>query len=60
MGRTLHPFLGFLSGWALVFAATVFMVAGSLPAGFLTLSLIDPDLANHTPLAAAVGSQAGS
>ncbi|CAM5471494.1 putative amino acid permease [Streptomyces narbonensis] len=32
------------------------MVAGSLPAGSLTLSLIDPDLANHTPLAAAVGA----
>lgn len=56
VGRTLHPFLGFLSGWALVFAATVFMVAGSLPAGALTLSLIDPDLADHTPLAAAVGA----
>ncbi|MFD8209969.1 APC family permease [Streptomyces sp. NPDC059695] len=56
VGRTLHPFLGFLSGWALVFAATVFMVAGSLPAGSLTLSLIDPELATHTPLAAAVGA----
>ncbi|MFE1546881.1 APC family permease [Streptomyces sp. NPDC058718] len=56
VGRTLHPFLGFLSGWALVFAATVFMVAGSLPAGSLTLSLIDPDLADNTPLAAAVGA----
>ncbi|MGA5193605.1 APC family permease [Streptomyces exfoliatus] len=56
VGRTLHPFLGFLSGWALVFAATIFMVAGSLPAGSLTLSLIDPDLARSTPLAAAVGA----
>ncbi|MFF9339086.1 MULTISPECIES: APC family permease [unclassified Streptomyces] len=56
VGRTLHPFLGFLSGWALVFAATVFMVAGSLPAGSLTLALIDPDLASSTPLAAAVGA----
>ncbi|MFD3661568.1 APC family permease [Streptomyces sp. NPDC058659] len=56
VGRTLHPFLGFLAGWALVFAATVFMVAGSLPAGSLTLSLIDPDLANDAPLAAAVGA----
>ncbi|MFB7515523.1 APC family permease [Streptomyces sp. NPDC056144] len=56
VGRTLHPFLGFLSGWALVFAATVFMVAGSLPAGSLTLSLVDPDLAENTPLAAAVGA----
>ncbi|MFF5423664.1 MULTISPECIES: APC family permease [unclassified Streptomyces] len=56
VGRTLHPFLGFLSGWALVFAATVFMVAGSLPAGSLTLALIDQDLADETPLAAAVGA----
>ncbi|MFF4172016.1 APC family permease [Streptomyces sp. NPDC001744] len=56
VGRTLHPFLGFLSGWALVFSTTVFMVAGSLPAGTLTLSLIAPDLADSTPLAAAVGA----
>ncbi|MEU6983853.1 APC family permease [Streptomyces sp. NPDC046324] len=56
VGRTLHPFLGFLSGWALVVSATVFMVAGSLPAGALTLSLIDPGLADNTPLAAAVGA----
>ncbi|MFJ3584605.1 APC family permease [Streptomyces sp. NPDC090127] len=56
VGRTLHPFLGFLSGWALVVSATVFMVAGSLPAGALTLSLVDPGLADNTPLAAAVGA----
>ncbi|GGR14266.1 APC family permease [Streptomyces roseolus] len=56
VGRTLHPFLGFLSGWALVFAATVFMVAGSLPAGSLTLALVAPGLASSTPLATAVGA----
>ncbi|MGW4722906.1 APC family permease [Streptomyces sp. S1] len=56
VGRTLHPFLGFLSGWALVFSTTVFMVAGSLPAGSLTLSLVAPGLADHTALAAAVGA----
>ncbi|GAA3393697.1 APC family permease [Streptomyces roseoviridis] len=56
VGRTLHPFLGFLSGWALVFAATVFMVAGSLPAGSLTLSLFAPELAGNTALACAVGA----
>ncbi|MFJ8668043.1 APC family permease [Streptomyces sp. NPDC093600] len=56
VGRTLHPFLGFLSGWALVVSATVFMVAGSVPAGALTLSLFDPALAENTPLAAAVGA----
>ncbi|WP_258177502.1 APC family permease [Streptomyces solincola] len=56
VGRTLHPSLGFLSGWALVVAATLFMVAGSLPAGQLTLSLIDPALASHTGLAGLVGA----
>ncbi|MFM9695995.1 APC family permease [Streptomyces europaeiscabiei] len=56
VGRTLHPFLGFLSGWALVISATIFMVAGSLPAGAMTLSLFDADLADNTALATAVGA----
>ncbi|MDN3297715.1 APC family permease [Streptomyces ficellus] len=56
VGRTLHPFLGFLSGWALVVAATIFMVAGSLPAGQLTLALFDAGLAENTALATAVGA----
>ncbi|MFV0128780.1 APC family permease [Streptomyces sp. HMX112] len=56
VGRTLHPFLGFLSGWALVVAAMFFMVAGSLPAGQLTLALFDPALAQDTALATAVGA----
>ncbi|MFI6683104.1 APC family permease [Streptomyces sp. NPDC050485] len=56
VGRTLHPFLGFLSGWALVAAATIFMVAGSLPAGQLTLGLFDPALAQNTALATATGA----
>ncbi|MCX4824494.1 APC family permease [Streptomyces sp. NBC_01142] len=54
--RTLHPFLGFLSGWALVVSATIFMVAGSLPAGAMTLALFDPALARNTALATAVGA----
>ncbi|GAA2475170.1 APC family permease [Streptomyces gobitricini] len=56
VGRTLHPALGFLSGWALIVAATIFMVAGSLPAGQLTLALVAPDLAADTALATAVGA----
>ncbi|MFF3699161.1 APC family permease [Streptomyces sp. NPDC002221] len=56
VGRTLHPFLGFISGWALVVAATLFMVAGSLPAGQMTLGLFDPALAHHTALATATGA----
>ncbi|MEU3841389.1 APC family permease [Streptomyces sp. NPDC028635] len=56
VGRTLHPFLGFLSGWALVVSATLFMVAGSLPAGSLTLALFDPGLADDTAPATLVGA----
>ena len=56
VGRTLHPFLGFISGWALVVSATIFMVAGSLPAGSMTLSLFDQDLADNTALSTVVGA----
>ncbi|MEU5768452.1 APC family permease [Streptomyces asoensis] len=56
VGRTLHPFLGFISGWALVISATIFMVAGSLPAGSMTLALFDEGLADDTVLATVVGA----
>ncbi|MXM67737.1 amino acid permease [Streptomyces sp. HUCO-GS316] len=56
VGRTLHPFLGFISGWALVISATIFMVAGSLPAGSMTLALFDEQLAENTALSTAVGA----
>ncbi|MFI9766249.1 APC family permease [Streptomyces sp. NPDC052415] len=56
VGRTLHPFLGFLSGWALVVSATIFMVAGSLPAGSMTLALFDAELAANTALSTVVGA----
>ncbi|MFI1154905.1 APC family permease [Streptomyces sp. NPDC020817] len=56
VARALHPSLGFLSGWALVVSATIFMVAGSLPAGSMTLSLFAPGLADNTALATVVGA----
>ncbi|MEU0970172.1 APC family permease [Streptomyces sp. NPDC005917] len=56
VGRTLHPFLGFVSGWALVVSATIFMVAGSLPAGSMTLSLFDAGLADNVALSTVVGA----
>lgn len=56
VGRTLHPFLGFISGWALVVSATIFMVAGSLPAGSMTLALFDQSLADDTALSTVVGA----
>ncbi|MFV2120916.1 APC family permease [Streptomyces sp. Act-28] len=56
VGRTLHPFLGFLCGWALVVSTTLFMVAGALPAGALTLALFDSEPARGTWQATAVGA----
>jgi amino acid transporter len=56
VGRTLHPFLGFVSGWALVVSTTIFMVAGSLPAGSMTLALFDEGLADDTALSTLVGA----
>src|SRR4051794_3317600 len=56
VGRALHPVLGYLSGWALIVSATLFMVAGAIPAGSLTLSLFDPDLASDTALVTLVGA----
>src|SRR5688500_10652158 len=56
VGRTLHPFLGFVSGWALVMSTTIFMVAGSLPAGSMTISLFGEGLADNTALSTVVGA----
>ncbi len=56
VGRVLHPVLGFFSGWALVVSATIFMVAGSLPAGSVTLALFSDSLSNNTTWVIVVGS----
>lgn len=56
VGRALHPILGFLSGWALVISATIFMVAGALPAGSATVSLFSPENANNVGLVTGVGA----
>lgn len=56
VGRALHPSLGFISGWALVVSATIFMVAGSLPAGSYTLSLFSASLAANTWASIGVGA----
>ncbi|WP_042392771.1 APC family permease [Streptacidiphilus carbonis] len=58
VGRALHPALGFLSGWSLVVSATIFMVAGSLPAGQYTLSLFSDSAASNTWACIGVGAVA--
>ncbi|MFB0627313.1 APC family permease [Streptomyces sp. AB3(2024)] len=55
VARTLHPFLGFLSGWAVVVATTLFIIASTTPAGSATLLLLDEELAKDDVLATAVG-----
>lgn len=49
-------FLGFFSGWALLMAALVFMVTGSIPAATATLNFIDPALAGNVVVTASVAS----
>jgi amino acid transporter len=56
VGRVLHPLLGFFSGWSLVVSATIFMVAGSLPAGSVTLALFSNRLSNETLWVTIVGA----
>jgi amino acid transporter len=56
VGRVLHPALGFIAGWSLVISATIFMVAGSLPAGSVTLGLFSASAANHPGYVLLVGS----
>lgn len=56
VGRVLHPYLGWLTGWCLVVSATIFMVAGSFPAGQVTLSLFSASAASHAGWVALVGS----
>lgn len=47
VGKALSADLGFMAGWGLVVSAMLFMVAGSFPAGSVTLSIIDPALSNN-------------
>ncbi len=54
--NALHPYIGFLAGWALVVSATIFMVAGSFPAGSITLGLFSASLANNLLAVTLVGS----
>jgi Amino acid transporters len=56
VGRALHPILGFLSGWALVISATIFMVAGALPAGAMAVALFSPKDANNVGLVTVIGA----
>ena len=54
--KALHPLLGFISGWAVVVSATIFMVAAAVPAGTATLSLFNADKTWSTDMITAFGA----
>ncbi len=49
-------FFGYFSGWALLIAALVFMVTGSVPLGTATIDLFDPNLASNVWLTTGIGA----
>ncbi len=49
-------FFGYFSGWALLIAALVFMVTGSVPLGTATIDLFNPALANNVLLTTSIGA----
>jgi amino acid transporter len=53
--RALHPTLGYISGWALIVSALIFMVAGSFPAGSVTLGLFSQSLSNNVTAVTLLG-----
>ncbi len=54
--RGFGKFFGYFSGWALLVAAMVFMVTGSVPLGTATLQLVDPALASNVLLTTLIGA----
>ena len=54
--KALHPLLGFISGWAVVVSATIFMVAAAVPAGQATLSLFNENKTWSTSMITLVGA----
>jgi amino acid transporter len=51
VGRSINPYLGFLCAWTFLVLSTAFIVAGSLPVGVMTLSLIAPQYQEDVGLA---------
>jgi amino acid transporter len=54
--RALHPALGYLSGWALIVSALIFMVAATVPAGSNVLGLFSNGAASNTADVTMVGA----
>src|SRR5215469_17933895 len=48
VGEVFGPIFGFLAGWSLLVASTVFMVSGTIPAATATLQIFAPQLSSDT------------
>lgn len=55
VGRSISPYLGFLSAWTFLTLSTAFMVAAALPVGVTTLALIAPQQQDSVLLATILG-----
>ncbi len=54
--RALHPALGYLSGWAVVVSALIFMVAATVPVGANLLGLFSTSAANNVGEVTIIGA----
>jgi amino acid transporter len=54
--RALHPFLGYMAGWALIVSALIFMVIATFPAGSNILDIFRPSLASNKTLITILGA----
>ncbi|MGB8701137.1 MAG: APC family permease [Thermosynechococcaceae cyanobacterium] len=55
VGRSINPYLGFLSAWTFLILSTAFMVAAALPVGVITLAWVAPQLQENVMASAIVG-----
>jgi amino acid transporter len=55
VGRSINPYLGFLSAWTFLVLSTAFMVAAALPVGVITISWIAPQLQENVMASTLVG-----
>lgn len=56
VGRSINPYLGFLSAWTFLTLSTVFMLAASIPIGVTTLALVAPQLQDNVAWASGIGT----
>lgn len=54
--RAIHPILGYLSGWAVIVSALIFMVIATFPAGSSVISLFSQHYASNTTLVTILGA----